>query len=73
MLPSFLGLRLGLAEDSHGTSPLARAAQGFGIGLTLSAAFSAVLVIAGVVLAAGLRSLVDVVPWLAIVVGVGLK
>jgi cytochrome c-type biogenesis protein len=38
----------------------------------LSAAFSAVLVIAGVVLAAGPRSLVDVVPWLAIVVGVGL-
>jgi cytochrome c-type biogenesis protein len=27
MLPSFLGLQLGLTEDPHGTSPLARAAR----------------------------------------------
>jgi cytochrome c biogenesis protein CcdA len=40
--------------------------------LTLSGAFCTVLVVAGVVLAAGLRSLVDVVPWLAVAVGVGL-
>jgi cytochrome c-type biogenesis protein len=72
MLPSFLGLQLGMSDAADRTSPLARAAQGFGVGLTLSAAFCAVLVIAGVVLAAGLRSLVDVVPWLAIVVGAGL-
>jgi cytochrome c-type biogenesis protein len=72
MLPSFLGLQLGISEEADETSPLGRAVHGCGIGLTLSAAFSAVLVVAGVVLAAGLRSLVDVVPWLAVAVGVGL-
>jgi cytochrome c-type biogenesis protein len=72
MLPSFLGLQLGMSDDADASSPLARAGNGFGIGLTLSAAFSAVLVAAGIVLAAGLRSLVDVVPWLAVAVGVAL-
>jgi cytochrome c-type biogenesis protein len=72
MLPSFLGLQLGMSDGADTSSPLARAVHGFSIGLTLSAAFSAVLVVAGVVLAAGLRSLVDVVPWLAVAVGVAL-
>lgn len=73
MLPSFLGVYLRSADDARaGRSLLARSGHGFLVGLVLSGAFSGVLVLAGLVLAVGLRSLVDAAPWLAAAVGTGL-
>jgi cytochrome c biogenesis protein CcdA len=69
MLPGFLGLQLGQHEPDEHRSALTRCSQGLATGLVLSAAFSSVLVFAGLALAIGLRSLVDVVPWLAVGVG----
>jgi cytochrome c biogenesis protein CcdA len=72
MLPGFLGLQLRMSEGREERSLLARCAQGAGVGLVLSGAFSGVLVLAGLVLAAGLRSLVHAVPWMVVAVGTGL-
>jgi cytochrome c biogenesis protein CcdA len=72
MLPSFLALSLGAAEGREQGALLSRCAHRLAMGLVVSAAFSAVLVFAGLVLAAGMRVLVDAIPWLAVAVGVGL-
>jgi cytochrome c-type biogenesis protein len=72
MLPSFLAISLGAAEQRDHAGLLSRCAHGLAMGLAVSAAFSAVLVFAGLVLAAGMRALVDAIPWLAVAVGVGL-
>jgi cytochrome c-type biogenesis protein len=72
MLPGFIGMQLGTAEEAGDRTVLSRCAQGLGIGLVLSGAFSAVLVLVGLGLAAGLRVLVDAIPWLVVVVGLGL-
>jgi cytochrome c-type biogenesis protein len=72
MLPGFIGMQLGTAAEAVYRTVLSRCAQGLGFGLVLSGAFSAVLVLAGLALAAGLRVLVDVIPWLVVAVGLGL-
>ena len=68
MLPAFIGMQLGGAGDGR-RAPLEQCAHGLSVGLVLSATFSGVLVIAGIVLAAGLRSLMEIVPWMALAVG----
>jgi cytochrome c-type biogenesis protein len=70
MLPGFIGMQLGAQEGTADRTILTRCAQGVGIGLVLSGAFSAVLVLAG--LAAGMRALVGAIPWLVVAVGLGL-
>lgn len=72
MLPSFLAMSLGVAEEREDAALLSRCAHGLGMGLAVSAAFSAVLVFAGLVLAAGMRALVHAIPWLAVAVGFAL-
>lgn len=72
MLPSFLAISLGAAEQRDDSALLSRCAHGLAMGLAVSATFSAVLVLAGLVLAAGMRALVDAIPWLAVAVGIGL-
>lgn len=73
LLPSFLSLYLGSSEaEAVERSPVARAAQGFVVGAVLSASFGAVFVVAGVIVSAGLRSFIDVVPWLAAAIGAAL-
>lgn len=68
MLPAFLSLQV--APDGADTRSLAgRWTDGLNVGVVLSAAFSAVLVTAGAILALGLRSLIDVIPWLVVLVG----
>jgi cytochrome c-type biogenesis protein len=69
MLPGFIGLQLRESDRSPRVAGPQRWLDGLGVGLVLSASFSSVLVAAGVVLAAGARSLVDVMPWLAVAVG----
>lgn len=70
LLPGFLSFYLG-AEDSERTTAdtLARARQGFVVGLALSGAFSAVFVVVGLVVTAGLRSVLEALPWVAFGVG----
>jgi cytochrome c-type biogenesis protein len=73
LLPSFLGLYLG-AEDgeTERVAWLSRAANGFFVGIALSVSFSAVFVFTGLLVSAGLRSVLSVVPWVAIAIGTGL-
>jgi cytochrome c-type biogenesis protein len=73
LLPSFLSFYLGADEDT--TAPagtLARARQGFAVGLVLSGAFSGVFIVTGLVVTAGLRSVLDALPWIAFAVGLAL-
>lgn len=70
LLPGFLSLYLGGSEDEAApTDTLSRARQGFAVGLVLSGAFSAVFVLTGLVVSAGLRSVVTAVPWVAYTIG----
>lgn len=71
LLPSFVTLYLG-DGDTRPQSLLSRAVQGVAVGGVLSASFAAVFVTAGLALAAGLRPLLDVVPWAAVAIGVAL-
>jgi cytochrome c-type biogenesis protein len=67
MLPAFLSLQV--APDGAEPRSLAgRWTDGLNVGVVLSSAFSAVLVSAGVILALGLRSVIDVIPWLVVLV-----
>ena len=70
MLPGFIGQQLG--DDRSSPTGLQRWLEGLGVGVALSASFSSMLVAAGVVLAAGARSPVDVMPWLVLVVAAAL-
>jgi cytochrome c biogenesis protein CcdA len=68
MLPAFLSLQV-TPDGAEARSLAGRWAQGLSVGVVLSSTFSAVLVTAGVTLALGLRSLIDVIPWLVVIVG----
>lgn len=73
LLPSFLSFYLGADENTQTPGGLlARAWQGLTVGLVLSGAFSAVFIITGLVVTAGLRSVLDALPWVAFAVGVTL-
>lgn len=73
LLPSFLGFYLGADEGQLSESGwLSRAIQGFSVGLVLSAAFSAVFIFTGLVVSAGLRSIISAVPWFAVAIGAAL-
>lgn len=75
MLPAFLAYYLGDPEEStDGTAAglIGRLAQGFGVGAAVSAGFTLVFVTAGLLVSAGLRSMVRYVPWAAIVIGAAL-
>ena len=66
MLPAYLGYFLGI-ED--GANPARRALR---VGGVVSLGFLVVFGLMGVLIVSGLRSLVDWIPWAALVVGVGL-
>lgn len=63
MLPAYLGLFLGRGATTG---------QALRVGSIVSAGFLLVFGAAGIVIAAGVTALTRVVPWLAIIVGVGL-
>jgi len=70
LLPGFLSFYLGGSEgEAVPTSVLGRARQGFAVGLVLSGAFSAVFIVTGLIVSAGLRSVLTAVPWVAFAVG----
>lgn len=68
LLPSFLAFYLA-DEPGKETTTLARARQGFAVGLVLSGTFSAVFITAGLIVTAGLRSVLSALPWVAFAVG----
>ncbi len=72
MLPSFLSLYLGERDTDSSRGMPGRIGHGFLVGLVLSAAFGGVFILAGLLVSAGLRSFLSVVPWLATAIGGGL-
>lgn len=70
MLPAFVGYYLG-SDAAAGDRPAwTRIGHGFAVGAAVSAGFAGVFVAAGLVISAGLRSLVTYVPWAAVLIGV---
>ncbi|MCI0543336.1 MAG: cytochrome c biogenesis CcdA family protein [Actinobacteria bacterium] len=64
MLPAYLGFILGDRGSTRGSALV--------VGASVSAGFVAVFVVSGVLIASGLRAIVSWIPWMALVVGVGL-
>jgi cytochrome c-type biogenesis protein len=64
MLPAYLGYFIGERSPSR-RSALA-------VGFTVSLGFVAVFMVAGIVVASGVRVIIEWIPWLALAVGVGL-
>lgn len=72
MLPAFLGWYAGAPEpgESSGSRGISESlAQGLGVGAAVSVGFAGVYVLAGLLVSAGLRRLMDYVPWAAVVIG----
>ncbi len=65
MLPAYLGYFLGESTDR-------RAARTGTVALSVAAGFLAVFTLAGLLIGLGVRAIVAALPWLALVVGVGL-
>jgi cytochrome c-type biogenesis protein len=71
MLPAYLSFFLGL-DDGAGDGAASRSVgRGLVVGAVVSAGFLTVFGLAGVLLTAGVQAAVDVLPWAAMVVGVG--
>lgn len=68
MLPAFLAFYLG-EDDFPPGQQAGRLANGLAVGAAVSAGFAGVFIIAGLIVSAGLRSLVGYVPWVAVVIG----
>ena len=70
MLPAYLSYFLGLDEDVE-VAAGASARHALRVGAVVSAGFLLVFGAAGILLTLGVRAVVDALPWLAMVVGVG--
>lgn len=64
MLPAYLGLIIGDRGSGRGSALL--------VGVAVSTGFVAVFLVTGVLVASGLRAIVAWIPWMALVIGVGL-
>jgi len=69
MLPAYLSYFMGLNDES--TSRASHIRNALIVGAVVSAGFLLVFGIAGVLITAGFRVVIDLIPWLAIAVGVG--
>jgi len=72
LLPAFLAYYLGQETTADPRGLASRLIRGAGAGLALSAGYVTVFAVAGLLLAAGLRLLIQAVPWVAVAVGAGL-
>ncbi len=73
MLPSYAAFYLGSREAGYEQRPLiGRGAEGLRLGLLMTAGFLVVFSAVGAVISLGLRILIQAMPFLAILVGVGL-
>ena len=71
MLPAYISYFMGSDDDA----PQSRAGslqRGLLVGAAVSSGFITVFGAAGLLLTLGLQSLTDVLPWLALIIGVGL-
>ena len=71
MLPAYLSYFIGTDTDVS-LSRSASLSRGLVVGTVVSSGFLAVFGLAGLLLTLGLQSLTDVLPWLALVIGIGL-
>ncbi len=73
MLPAYLSLYLGTQEDKFYQRSIAlRTLKALFVGLTVSAGFVLLFAIIGAGVSAGGRFIISAMPWIAIVIGVGL-
>jgi cytochrome c-type biogenesis protein len=70
MLPAYLSYFLGLDEGA-GDPAAGSIGRGLVVGAVVSAGFLTVFGLAGVLLSAGVQVVIDVLPWAAMVVGIG--
>lgn len=71
MLPAYLSYFMGLQDQRSEVGRADAVRQGFVVGGVVSAGFLLVFTAVGVPIAFGLRSIIDFIPWAAIVIGVG--
>ncbi len=71
MLPAFLAFYLGEA-DGNRSGLVSRVVNGLTVGAAVSAGFAAVFIAVALATSAGLRPLVQYVPWVAVIFGVAL-
>jgi len=71
MLPAFLGFYVG-EDDQQPVSAAARAWQGLDVGAAVSVGFAGVFILVGLLVSVGLRALLGVVPYAALIIGVAL-
>ena len=69
MLPAYLSYFMGLQDDEKKTTAGALRSA-FAVGAVVSAGFLLVFGLAGIVITAGFRSVIDWIPWLALTIGV---
>ena len=69
MLPAYLSYFMGLEEDQQSRSRAMRSA--LTVGAVVSAGFLVVFGLAGILITAGFRFVINAIPWFAVVVGVG--
>jgi cytochrome c biogenesis protein CcdA len=70
MLPAYLSYFMGLNDES--TSRATHVRNALTVGVVVSAGFLLVFGVAGVLITAGFRVVIDLIPWLAIAVGIGI-
>ncbi len=68
MLPAYLGLYLGSGEE--GKHSIHRLAKALLVGGMVTSGFILLFGVAGIVIGAGARSVVDIIPWLGLVTGI---
>ena len=68
MLPAYLSYFMGIEDARDGGVPLGSALK---VGAVVSSGFLLVFGVAGVLITVGFRVVIDLIPWLAIAVGVG--
>ena len=71
MLPAYLGFFLGI-DETQDRKTIPAAGHALRTGAVVSSGFLLVFGIAGTIIVAGVRSLTTILPWVALVVGVGL-
>ena len=69
MLPAYLAYFMGLDDATPGSRG-SSVARGLGVGALVSAGFLVVFGVSGALVNAGFRSLIDYVPWVALLIGV---
>ncbi|MGH3442507.1 MAG: cytochrome c biogenesis CcdA family protein [Nitriliruptorales bacterium] len=71
MLPAYLSYFVGLEDDTVTRGSAASLSRALVVGGVVSAGFLLVFGVIGVLVTLGLRSVIDLIPWAAIVIGVG--